>query len=80
MFTNEIEYDCTVTTVLDEEGRLEDVEMIMDDEHVFIRQYYPDNKESDIVILTHKMFYDMIEALDHPEGLYFTEFNDKRRK
>ena len=39
MFTNEFEFDHTVTTVLDETAGFEDVQLVIDDGGVFIRQY-----------------------------------------
>lgn len=76
MFTNEFDFEATVTTVLDETGQYQDVELIIDDAGVFIRQY-PEKEGAapDLIILTHKMFYDMVEALQHTEGFYVTRYN-----
>lgn len=75
MFTNEFEADSTVTTVIDETGQFSDVELVIADEGVYIRQFPEDDrKPADLIILTHKMFKDMVEALNYPAGFYKTEY------
>ncbi len=75
MFTNEFLSDCTVTTVLDETGENEDVQLIIGDDCVYIRQFpEKDGKPADLICLTHKMFYDMMSALQQTEGLYKTRY------
>lgn len=75
MFTNEFEFDATVTTIMDESGEREDVHLIIDDEGVWIRQF-PENQNApaDLIMLSHKMFKDMLEALQQPEGFYQTRY------
>jgi hypothetical protein len=75
MFTNEFEFDASVTTILDETGEWEDVELIIEDDVVFIRQFGKvDNKPADLIAFTPKMFTDMLEALNHTEGFYITRY------
>ena len=77
MFSNEMEWDHTVTTVLDETGQYTDVELVIDDAGVFIRQFPEDDKKpADLICMTHKMFKDMVEALNHKEGFYITKYNE----
>jgi len=76
MFTNEMEWDHTTTTVLDETGQYTDVELVIDDAGVFIRQFPEDDKKpADLICMTHKMFKDLVEALNHKEGFYMTKYN-----
>lgn len=76
MFTNEFEFEGTVTTVLDETGEWQDVQLFIDDSGVVIRQFpEKENRPADLICLTHKMFYDMMEAMKHPEGFYITRYN-----
>lgn len=76
MFTNEFEFDATVTTIMDETGEREDVHLIIDDEGVWIRQFPEShNGPADLIMLSHKMFKDMIEALQHTEGFFVTKYN-----
>ena len=76
MFTNEIEFDHTVTTLLDEVGNYTDVELVIDDAGVFIRQFpEDDNRPADLICMSHKMFKDMLEALNHTEGFFITKYN-----
>lgn len=76
MFTNEIEWDETVTTVMDDTGTEEDVVLFIDDHGVFIRQYNEQLDKYDLVTLSHKMFSEMLEAMKHKEGFFVT--NAKR--
>lgn len=76
MFTNEMEWDHTVTTVLDETGQYTDVELVIDDAGVFLRQFPEnDSKPADLICMTHKMFKDIIEAMKLPEGFYITKYD-----
>jgi hypothetical protein len=76
MFTNEFKLDATVTTVLDETAELPDVELIIDDEKVWIRQFNMEEQGlgADLICMTPKMFNDMLEAMNHPEGMYITKY------
>ena len=75
MFTNEFEYDATITTVLDESGIYQDVELIIEDDVVYIRQFSKEeNQPSDLIEMSPKMFYDMLEALNQTEGFYITKY------
>ena len=74
MFTNEIEWDETITTIMDDSGRHEDVQLFIDDNGVFIRQYNERMRKYDLIELTHKMYHEMIEAMRHKEGVFVTRF------
>lgn len=75
MFTNEFESDHTITTVMDETGEYPDVQLVIADDGVYIRQApEDDNKPADLILMTHKMFKDMVEALEHPAGFYVTKY------
>jgi hypothetical protein len=77
MFTNEIEWDHTVTTVLDESGQYADIELIIDDAGVFFRQFPEDDtKPADLICMTHKMFKDLLTALDQSEGMFQTNYEE----
>lgn len=75
MFTNEVGWDRTVTTVMDESGANSDVRLIIKDSGVMIHQYDEEGDEEDTIFMTHKMFKDLIEALNHEEGFYKTKYN-----
>lgn len=75
MFTNEFEYNATITTVLDESGIYQDVELIIEDDVVYIRQFSKEeNRPSDLIEMSPKMFYDMLEALNQTEGFFVTKY------
>ena len=73
MFTNEVDWDETITTVMDETGREEDVIVFIADTGVYIRQFNEKNNNYDLISMNHKMFSEMIQAMKHEEGFFRTE-------
>ena len=76
MFTNEFDFESTITTVLDEEGNYEDLILDITDEVVYIRQYNDATFEDvpDLISISPKMFKDMIQAMNYSEGLFITKY------
>lgn len=75
MFTNEMNFDESITTIMDETGEYEDVQVFISDDTVQIRQFPHDETiPADIITLTPKMFRDLIEAMNQPEGFYRTSY------
>ena len=72
MFTNEIDWDETVTTVMDETGREEDVVLFVGDTGVYIHQWNEKNNNYDLISMNHKMFTELIQAVKHEEGFFRT--------
>jgi len=73
MFTNEFEFDETITTILDDKGEHEDVQFSIGDNEVWIRQWCETLGRHEFICMSHKMFYEMQEALKHPAGLYYVK-------
>ena len=75
MFTNEFEFDSTITTVMDELGEHEDVQLIIGDDVVYIRQFNDDKRETtyDLIAMSPKMFLEMQHALNKSEGMFKLE-------
>lgn len=69
MFTNEFEFDSTVTTVLDEENSFEDVKLVICDDLVYLEQWN-DEFESDLIVISHQQWYEILKAMKLPEGAY----------
>jgi|TARA_B110000503_G_C7124186_1_gene403821 hypothetical protein len=74
MFTNEFDADSTITTILDTSGEHDDVQLIIGDDYVCIRQFNDEIDGYETVITTHKMFKDMLEAMNHTEGFFVTKY------
>jgi hypothetical protein len=70
MFTNEIEFDETITTILDDSGQYEDVQFFIDDNEVYIRQWNETRGQCELIAMSHKMFEEFLQALKKPEGSY----------
>ena len=73
MWTNEFEFDITRITVMDDTGGEEDVTVEISVEHVDVRQYNDTFKKYDLITMTPKMMFELIEAFKHPEGLFQSE-------
>lgn len=75
MFQNEIEWDETITTLLDDNGVLEDVQLFIGDNDVLIRQWNEEFERYDIIAMDHKMLFELQQALHQGEGLFRIEMN-----
>lgn len=73
MFTNEFEFDETVTTIMDEGADYEDVQVMITDDQVFIRQWDDDREKYEIICMSPKMFYELQEAMKRPAGMFYIE-------
>jgi DNA/RNA-binding domain of Phe-tRNA-synthetase-like protein len=70
VFTNEFEFDETIITVLDDNGVYEDVQIYLDDNEVYIRQWNERKKSHDLIVMSAKMMLEIMEAMKRPEGAY----------
>ena len=70
MFTNEFEFDETITTILDDSGQYEDVQVFIDDNEVYIRQWNESTRKHELIAMSHTMFEEFLQALNKPEGSY----------
>jgi hypothetical protein len=72
MFTVEFESEDTIITTLDEEGKHEDVELLLDkDGAVWIRQFCGITDEYDLIHMNRNQFLDILAAWNSSEGAYF---------
>jgi hypothetical protein len=76
VFTNEFEFDATITTVMDETAEHEDVQLIISEDVVYIRQFNDEKRQTtyDLIAMTPKMFKDMVTALNQTEGVFSTQY------
>lgn len=70
MITIEHEDLATVTTIMDQAGEHEDIQIIQNGETVYIRQFNEDEGEYDLVIMSPTQFTNMFISQDLPEGTY----------
>ena len=73
MFTIEHEEDETIITILDHEGDLEDVGVLMYEDRVFIRQWNEHRQQFDLIAMNADMYYKLMQAWTMPEGTYVIE-------
>jgi hypothetical protein len=62
-----------VITTLDQEGQHEDVEVHLDNESIFIRQWSEELQTFDLIELSMQQLKDIITAVDLPEGAYYAK-------
>ncbi|WMM95224.1 hypothetical protein CRP227_gp23 [Roseobacter phage CRP-227] len=77
MYTVEFEDDATIITSLDEQGDLEDLQVIQDERFVFLRQYDEFTDEFMVLMITPQQFKDIIAAQQCSEGAYYVRTIDK---
>lgn len=73
MFTVEYEHDATIVKSLDETAQYEDVEMVLDEEVVYIRQWDEDLGKYEMLILSYQQLLDLAASLKTTEGLHQIE-------
>jgi hypothetical protein len=78
MITNEMEFNETVITVMDDYGVYEDIQVFLDDNEVYIRQYNEVGDYHNLVVMSCEMYLQMLKAMKLPEGMFKFEFKDKR--
>ena len=71
MFTVEFEEDATIITSLDDQGNLEDLQVIQDERFVFLRQYDELTDEFVVLMISPEQFQDIISAQKCSEGAYY---------
>ena len=66
MITVEHEFDHTLVTILDNSGECDDLELVVDEDSVYIVQ------ENNILLITPFMLRELIASYDMEEGSYIT--------
>ena len=70
MFTNEFDFEETIITILDDNGVHEDVQIYLDENEVYIRQWNERKQIYDLIVMSPKMMFEIMEAMKRPEGAY----------
>jgi len=70
MYTNEFLMNATVTTIMDSTAALDDVQLVINDNNVVLRQWNEQYDDYDYVALSHQMWNNLLQALDKPEGVF----------
>ena len=66
MITVEHEFDHTLVTILDNSGECDDLELVVDEDSVYIVQ------ENNMLLITPFMLKELISSYDMKEGSYIT--------
>jgi len=73
MLTIEMEYDATVIVTLDERDEFESVEVVMDEDVVYISQWVEDTDHKQILLMSTQQFMDIVRAMELPDGAYYLQ-------
>jgi len=73
MFSIENEFDHTIVTIVDNDNKQEDAQVIMSDEYVYVRQYNLKSGRYDVIVLSPFMFNEMLASMKFTDGVYVTE-------
>lgn len=77
MFTIEFDMDETAITMLDPEGKHQDIEIFMYDDIIYIRQYDEDIDRFKIMTASPAQFMQLMHAFKLPEGAYILDTGRK---
>ena len=72
MFSIEFDADHTCSTILDNDGRKEDVQLLIGDDEVYMRQWNEKRNKYEVINFSPMMFKELMTSMDYPEGLYAT--------
>lgn len=72
MFTVEMDFDEIEITVLDDDGKQEDVKVFSYDDLVYIRQWVEKTNTYQVISLSPDMYVELMEAYQKPHGAYRT--------
>lgn len=74
MYTVKFETDATIVTSLDEDGKYDDVQVIIGDEGgVYIRQFDLTTEEHSTIYISYLQFIEIYTALNSTEGAFRVE-------
>ena len=76
MFTIEMDWDETAITILDQAGEYEDVQFIIYEDIVYIRQWDEDMQRHILIAMSPRMFDELVAATQLPEGSYMIQRGD----
>ncbi|MEJ6807551.1 MAG: hypothetical protein QNK64_05715 [Saprospiraceae bacterium] len=70
MFTIEMDWDETAITVLDQGGEHEDVQFLIYEDIVYIRQFDNDTNMHTLIEMSPDQFHEIMASMNLPEGAY----------
>lgn len=76
MFTIEMDWDETAITILDQTGEHEDVQFLVYEDIVYIRQWDEDMQRHILITMSPHMFEELAASIELPEGAYMIQRGD----
>ena len=75
MITVEHDFDGTNIVIIDPTGEYEDIEILLDSDGIWIRQWNDENQVFEVIAMNEVMFEMLIKAHDLEAGTYLIERN-----
>lgn len=73
MFTIEMDFDETAITILDPWGKEEDVQVLLYDDIIYMRQWDEDLNRFRVITMSPPMYYQLMHSFKLPEGSYIID-------
>ena len=73
MFTIEMDFDETAITILDPLGQEEDVQVLMYDDIIYMRQWDDHLNRFRVITMSSPMYLELMRSFNLPEGSYMIE-------
>tara|TARA_R110000796_G_scaffold153732_2_gene270326 strand:- start:896 stop:1132 length:237 start_codon:yes stop_codon:yes gene_type:complete len=73
MITVEFDHDETLITIMDREGKQEDVSALLYDDVCYIRQWNEEKQWFDLICLTPAMYLQLMKSFKLPEGAFIMD-------
>ena len=78
MITVEMDWDEVAITILDPEGKEEDLQVYLYDDVVYIRQWFEEIGRFQVIKVTPLMFQSLLTSMKLSEGAYILEKREKK--
>lgn len=77
MITVEFEDDETLITIMDQQGRHEDISALLYDDVCYIRQWNEQRQYFDVIQFTPEMYLQLMQSFKLPQGAFIMDVQKK---
>jgi hypothetical protein len=77
MITVEFEDDETLITIMDQQGRHEDISALLYDDVCYIRQWNEQRQYFDVIQFTPEMYLQLMQSFKLPQGAFIMDVQEK---
>jgi hypothetical protein len=77
MITVEFEDDETLITIMDQQGKHEDISALLYDDVCYIRQWNEQRQYFDVIQFTPEMYLQLMQSFKLPQGAFIMDVQEK---